>query len=81
MLVVVIRNDKTSGILRIMQQSRSISEWKSLHLEKLKGDRSEFYSVRLNDQFRLLFKLNTTTVPTSIEVYSIEDYHKDRRKK
>lgn len=25
-------------------------------LEKLKGDRKEFYSIRINDQWRIIFK-------------------------
>jgi toxin HigB-1 len=28
----------------------------SNRLEKLKGDRNEFYSIRVNDQWRLIFR-------------------------
>lgn len=41
-------------------------------LEALKGDRAGFHSIRINDQWRLIFKWNGGN---AYEV-SIEDYHK-----
>lgn len=54
---------------------RTLRNWKSLHYEKMKGNREEHRSIRLNDQWRLVFKLNETTNPSTIEIVSIVDYH------
>lgn len=40
-------------------------------LEKLKGSLSEFYSIRINDQYRILFKWNNHNA----EDVLITDYH------
>jgi toxin HigB-1 len=43
------------------------------HLEKLKGDRSDTYSVRINDQYRICFKWPDGS--NGPEHVTIEDYH------
>lgn len=40
-------------------------------LEKLLGNRKNFYSIRINDQWRIIFKWNAGT---ALEV-EITDYH------
>jgi proteic killer suppression protein len=40
-------------------------------LEKLKGDLSDFYSIRINDQYRIIFKWNNHNA----EDVLITDYH------
>lgn len=40
-------------------------------LEKLAGDRSGFYSIRINDQFRIVFKWDGANVLEA----SVQDYH------
>lgn len=40
-------------------------------LEALKGNRAGFHSVRINDQWRVIFKWNNG----NIEDVSVEDYH------
>ena len=61
-------------LLRAALDDRSLRTWKSLHYEKLKGDRDHQRSIRLNDQYRLILSLNTETPPT-ITILAIEDYH------
>ncbi len=41
------------------------------HLEKLKGDLKEFYSIRINKQYRIIFKFANN------DVYDVKitDYH------
>lgn len=34
---------------------QDLINWKSLRLEKLKGNRRDTYSIRINDQFRICF--------------------------
>jgi len=62
-------------LLRAAPDERSLRNWKSLHYEKLKGDREGQRSIRLNDQFRLVFTFNDETSPRTIIVVGIEDYH------
>lgn len=45
----------------------------SNHLEKLQGDRNEEWSIRINNQWRITFKYNSTD--KNFYDVSIEDYH------
>jgi proteic killer suppression protein len=64
--------------VRQLDQLNAACELKDLRippgnrLEALKGELSDFYSVRINDQFRIIFKWQEGEV---LEV-SIGDYHK-----
>ena len=49
--------------------------WRSLHTEKLKGNRQDQYSIRLNDQWRLIFTLDGEGNKKTFVVVAIEDYH------
>lgn len=62
-------------VLRAAVDDRSLRNWKSLHYEKLKGDREGQRSIRLNDQIRMVFELDEETDPQTITILSIEDYH------
>lgn len=62
-------------VLRAATDDRSLRNWKSLHYEKLKGGRHGQRSVRLNDQFRMVFELDEHTDPQTVTILSIEDYH------
>ena len=48
---------------------------KSLYFKELKGNRKGDYSIRLNDQFRLIVKVGKTNGQTKIIIVSVEDYH------
>lgn len=63
-------------VLRAATDDRSLRNWKSLHYEKLKGDRAGLRSVRLNDQYRMVFSLDESTNPQTITILAIEDYHR-----
>lgn len=54
--------------LRNAPDERSIRNWKSLHYEKMEGDEK---SIRLNDQFRLIFTIDTTVNPNKITVLRV----------
>ena len=43
--------------------------------EQLKGKRSHEYSIRLNDQFRLIFELRDGGNGKVLVITGIEDYH------
>lgn len=48
---------------------------KSLHYEKLKGDRDGQRSMRLNDQWRLILRLQEDDAGKLVVIVSIADYH------
>ena len=52
-----------------------LRNWKSLHYEALAGDKKGLKSIRLNDQWRLVFKLVEKKEATEIHLLSVEDYH------
>lgn len=64
------------AVLRAAVDDRSLRNWKSLHYEKLKGDREGQRSVRLNREVRMIFTLDEETEPKTITILEIEDYHK-----
>jgi proteic killer suppression protein len=74
--VAVIKSARRKLILlRASPDERALRNWKSLHYEKLKGDREGERSIRLNDQYRMVFTLDEATRPPTVTVNSIEDYH------
>jgi proteic killer suppression protein len=62
-------------VLRAATDDRSLRNWKSLRYEKLKGNREGQRSIRINDQYRMVFRLDDGTAPPTITILSIEDYH------
>jgi proteic killer suppression protein len=62
-------------VLRAAVDDRSLRNWKSLHYEKLEGDREGQRSIRLNDQYRMVFELDEETEPQTVTILQIEDYH------
>lgn len=60
--------------LRMLNNSQNIADLQippSNRLEKLKGDLKEFYSIRINDQWRIIFKWNNGNA-NQVEII---DYH------
>lgn len=75
--VAVIKSARRKlTVLRAATDDRSLRNWKSLHYEKLKGDREGMRSIRLNDQYRMVFTLNENVTPQVATVTAIEDYHR-----
>jgi proteic killer suppression protein len=62
-------------VLRAAPDERTLRNWKSLHYEKLEGDKAGKRSIRLNRQWRMVFVLDTDASPPKIIVLSVEDYH------
>lgn len=60
--------------IRAALDERDFYNMKSLHFEKLKGDREHQRSIRLNLQWRLILELRGDS-PKTVHVVSIEDYH------
>lgn len=62
-------------VIRAATDERTLRNWKSLHYEKLQGNRDDQRSIRLNDQWRLVFRLNDQCLPQRVTVIAVEDYH------
>ena len=62
-------------VIRAAPDERTLRNWKSLHYEKLAGDRSGQRSIRINKQWRLVFTLDTECVPNKMTILGVEDYH------
>lgn len=74
--VAVIKSARRKlTVLRAAIDDRSLRNWKSLHYEKLRGKRDGQRSIRLNDQYRMVFELDEETSPQTVTILSIEDYH------
>lgn len=61
--------------LRTIIDERDIFKMNGLRFEKLKGKLKNHYSIRLNNQYRLVFKFDRSISPNRIIVVSILDYH------
>lgn len=66
---------KRMQVIRSAPDERVFFALRSLHYEKLKGARSHQYSMRLNDQWRLILEFEGKGESKVVVVISIEDYH------
>lgn len=60
--------------LRMLNNSQNINDLRippSNHLEKLKGDLKDYYSIRINDTWRIIFKWENSNT----ELVKIINYH------
>ncbi len=74
--VAVIQSARRKlNAIRAAPDERTLRNWKSLHYEKLKSNRDEQRSIRINDQWRLVFRLDEKCSPQRVTVIAIEDYH------
>lgn len=63
------------AVIRAARDEQDFYALKSLHYEKLQGNRSRERSMRLNDQFRLILRIETEPGGRMVVVVGIEDYH------
>ena len=66
---------KVMQFIRAAADERDFFAMKSLRFEKLKGARDHQRSVRLNDQWRLVFEFEGKGQTKVVVVKGIEDYH------
>jgi proteic killer suppression protein len=66
---------KVMNFIRNAKDERDLRSMRSLNFEKLKGDRSHQYSLRLNKQWRLIVEIEEGEGGNTIVVVAIEDYH------
>ena len=63
------------GLIRAAPDERTLRNWKSLHYEKLRGDRNGQFSIKINDQWRIVFTVNTECQPPKMLILEVVDYH------
>ena len=61
--------------IRAALDERTLYSRRSFKFEKLKGDREGQYSLRLNDQWRLIVELRGGNPQKTVHVIEIVDYH------
>jgi proteic killer suppression protein len=66
---------KAMAHIRAASDERTLYARRSFHFEKLKGDRTGQYSMRLNDQWRLILTMEGEEPPKTIVICEIVDYH------
>jgi toxin HigB-1 len=66
---------KRMQLIRAAPDERDFYALKSLHFEKLKGNRSHQHSMRLNDQFRLILQYEGVGADKVVVIVGVEDYH------
>ena len=66
---------KTMQAIRAAGDERDLRERRAARFEKLSAGRSHQYSIRLNDQYRLIIELEGEAPNKTVVVVGIEDYH------
>lgn len=66
---------KRMQAIRAALDERTFYAMKSLHFEKLKGNRAQQRSMRLNKQWRLILEIKKVDPGSIVVIISIEDYH------
>lgn len=66
---------KRMQFIRNAPDERSLRAMKSFHFEELKGNRKGQHSIRLNQQFRLVFRIVGEKDNKKLVLLAIEDYH------
>jgi len=61
--------------IRAADNENALRAMKSYRFERLKGKRASEYSIRLNDQFRLIFRIEAEAGGNRLVILAIEDYH------
>lgn len=73
--VIVTAFRKRMQVIRMAPDERVFYGLKSLHFEKLKGARSHQYSMKLNNQWRLIIEFQQEAERKVVRIIAIEDYH------
>jgi len=66
---------KLMMIIRAAVDERDIYARPAVRFEKLSGQRRHQYSMRINDQYRLIVELEGSAPNKVVTIVGIEDYH------
>lgn len=62
--------------IRAAKSEIDLGNMRSLRFEKLKGRRQGQCSIRLNEQFRLIMKIEGSGADKIVRILGVEDYHR-----
>jgi len=62
-------------LIRAAPDERDFYALKSLHFEKMSGNRKRQHSMRINDQYRLVIEFRREVDRKVVRIMGIEDYH------
>ena len=66
---------KQVNLIRNVPNQHVLYAFRALRLEKLKGKMQGKYSMRINDQFRLIVQFEKKNGKDTVIVIKMEDYH------
>jgi proteic killer suppression protein len=66
---------KKVGFIVGAETEQDLRSMKSLHFEKLSGGRAGQHSLRINDQWRLVFRLEDDDDGRVVIILEVVDYH------
>jgi proteic killer suppression protein len=66
---------KRMQLVRAATDERDFISMRSLNFERLKGKRQHQFSMRLNDQWRLILEIEGAGTNKKLLIVGIEDYH------
>jgi len=66
---------KRMQFLRAAKDERDLRQMRSLRFKRLNGPRSHQFSLRLNDQWRLILEVEEDGPSKTLVIIEIEDYH------
>lgn len=66
---------KTVGLVAAAKTRQDLRAMKGLRLEKLSGDRKGKYSMRVNDQWRIIASFESEKAGWTITLLELIDYH------
>lgn len=72
---VVRKYRQRMQFIRAAVDEREFYAMRSLHFEKLQGDRAHQRSMRLNDQWRLVLEIKESSPKNIVVIVDVEDYH------
>lgn len=66
---------KKVAFLQAAADQRDLYAYRALRFEKLSGDRAGQHSIRLNDQWRLIVRLQDDEAGRLLVIVEVVDYH------
>lgn len=74
-LEVIIQFKKVILKIKLAENTIELRQQKGLHFEALKGNKKGLFSIRVNKQYRIEFKMEKDVI-TLVEIILIEDLSK-----